>query len=127
MCGITGIISAQALGPEKLGWLERMNAALRHRGPDSSGLYVDGQVALAMRRLSIIDLPGGSALVGPYGGQCADGALVSLGLVNREKLLRVFAESGRGGGRLFFAYEMILLDIWLDIFVRGVERGGPTL
>lgn len=68
-----------------------------------------------------------SVLVGHYGGQCADGALVSLGLVNREKLLRVFAESGRGGGRLFFAYKIILLDIWLDIFVRGVERGGSTL
>ena len=36
-----------------------MNAALTHRGPDDEGELIDGPVALAMRRLSIIDLPGG--------------------------------------------------------------------
>lgn len=32
---------------------------MRHRGPDDEGLFVDGRVALGMRRLSIIDLAGG--------------------------------------------------------------------
>jgi asparagine synthase (glutamine-hydrolysing) len=36
-----------------------MCAALRHRGPDDEGLYVQGAVGLGMRRLSIIDLSGG--------------------------------------------------------------------
>jgi asparagine synthase (glutamine-hydrolysing) len=36
-----------------------MNERLVHRGPDSDGLFHDGGVALAMRRLSIIDLEGG--------------------------------------------------------------------
>ncbi|HEY8315752.1 MAG TPA: hypothetical protein VIG35_02720, partial [Gaiellaceae bacterium] len=36
-----------------------MSAALVHRGPDSGGEYVGGAVALAARRLSIIDLAGG--------------------------------------------------------------------
>src|SRR4051794_33030106 len=36
-----------------------MNATLVHRGPDDDGAVVDGPAALAMRRLSIIDLPGG--------------------------------------------------------------------
>jgi asparagine synthase (glutamine-hydrolysing) len=36
-----------------------MNSRLVHRGPDSDGLFHDGGVALAMRRLSIIDLEHG--------------------------------------------------------------------
>jgi asparagine synthase (glutamine-hydrolysing) len=36
-----------------------MNSRLTHRGPDSDGLFHDGGVALAMRRLSIIDLEHG--------------------------------------------------------------------
>ncbi len=33
-----------------------MNAVIRHRGPDSDGFYVRGNVGLAMRRLAIVDL-----------------------------------------------------------------------
>ncbi len=36
-----------------------MNSRLTHRGPDSDGLFHEGRVALAMRRLSIIDLEHG--------------------------------------------------------------------
>jgi asparagine synthase (glutamine-hydrolysing) len=36
-----------------------MCAAIEHRGPDDSGVYVDGPAALGMRRLSIIDVAGG--------------------------------------------------------------------
>jgi asparagine synthase (glutamine-hydrolysing) len=36
-----------------------MSAKLRHRGPDSSGLHHKGGVALAIRRLRIIDIEGG--------------------------------------------------------------------
>jgi asparagine synthase (glutamine-hydrolysing) len=36
--------------------LERMTAALAHRGPDDQGLFLDGPVGLGHRRLSIIDL-----------------------------------------------------------------------
>jgi asparagine synthase (glutamine-hydrolysing) len=39
--------------------LRQMCAALRHRGPDDEGVYVDRAVGLGMRRLSIIDLGGG--------------------------------------------------------------------
>ncbi len=38
--------------------MRRMCTALRHRGPDDEGLYVQGAVGLGMRRLSIIDLGG---------------------------------------------------------------------
>ena len=43
-------------GSVDAGLLERMNATLFHRGPDSGGLHVEGRVGLAARRLAIIDL-----------------------------------------------------------------------
>ena len=57
MCGICGI--AEASGTVDPARLEAMSATLVHRGPDSEGSYVDGPVALAARRLSIIDLDTG--------------------------------------------------------------------
>ncbi len=37
-----------------------MTRAIAHRGPDSENFYVDENIALGVRRLSIIDLPGGT-------------------------------------------------------------------
>jgi asparagine synthase (glutamine-hydrolysing) len=57
MCGICGIAT-----PEKradVETLRAMSAQLVHRGPDSGGEHVDREVALAARRLSIIDLEHG--------------------------------------------------------------------
>ena len=60
MCGIAGIaipehssrrVDAQAVA--------RMRDSLWHRGPDDAGLWLDRRVALAHRRLSIVDLGGG--------------------------------------------------------------------
>jgi asparagine synthase (glutamine-hydrolysing) len=59
MCGICGVVSMKA-APVDRALLERMNQALHHRGPDSGGVYVDGGVGLAVRRLAIIDLAGGN-------------------------------------------------------------------
>src|SRR5918996_5872939 len=56
MCGICGIVSAGGADRQRL---ERMSATLVQRGPDSSGVHVDGPVGLAARRLSIIDLETG--------------------------------------------------------------------
>lgn len=57
MCGIVGIH-----GTQELEWIEAMSGCLVHRGPDDSGLYRDrgADLALAMRRLAIIDLSGGA-------------------------------------------------------------------
>src|ERR671931_585372 len=57
VCGICGIASAS--GPADPERLARMSATLVHRGPDSDGTLVDGPVALAARRLAIIDLETG--------------------------------------------------------------------
>lgn len=39
--------------------VERMGAAIRHRGPDDAGSFVDDDVAIGLQRLSIIDIAGG--------------------------------------------------------------------
>jgi asparagine synthase (glutamine-hydrolysing) len=55
MCGIAGIVAlTSARADEKL--LAAMSARIRHRGPDGDGMYLDGPVGLAHRRLAIIDL-----------------------------------------------------------------------
>ena len=55
MCGISGILNAGA-GFSMRANVEKMNAALRHRGPDGEGVFVDANIALGHRRLAIIDL-----------------------------------------------------------------------
>jgi asparagine synthase (glutamine-hydrolysing) len=57
MCGIAGIVDNSATPERPL--IEKMSRIMAHRGPDGEGFHIDGQVALAHRRLSIIDLEGG--------------------------------------------------------------------
>jgi asparagine synthase (glutamine-hydrolysing) len=59
MCGITGIYQPDAPGEVQEITLRRMLGALRHRGPDQFGIYLDDQVGLGSARLSIIDLSSG--------------------------------------------------------------------
>src|SRR5687767_14857522 len=55
MCGIVGIVNGESKRVDDA-LLERMCNAIRHRGPDDDGFYINGAVGLGMRRLSIIDL-----------------------------------------------------------------------
>lgn len=59
MCGISGYVNNSLDRSAQCSVVERMNAAIRHRGPDDDGFYVRENVALGMRRLSIIDVAGG--------------------------------------------------------------------
>ena len=56
MCGINGIVSLTAEADNYSVHIDRMNAALAHRGPDDAGVYSDGRATLGHRRLSVIDL-----------------------------------------------------------------------
>jgi asparagine synthase (glutamine-hydrolysing) len=55
MCGIAGILHVAPPKPVDLGELRRLNDGCAHRGPDDSGEWSGANVALAHRRLSIID------------------------------------------------------------------------
>ncbi len=59
MCGICGMFTSDPEKHADRDLLNAMNETLIHRGPDDSGMYVDGPIGLAMRRLSIIDVTGG--------------------------------------------------------------------
>jgi len=59
MCGIVGILERDGREPIGQSELRRMLAAIRHRGPDEFGLYLDRRVGLGSARLSIIDLSTG--------------------------------------------------------------------
>jgi asparagine synthase (glutamine-hydrolysing) len=58
MCGIAGYWNTKSTCEHPLEVLNRMGAALAHRGPDDSGTFHDVEVGigLAFRRLSILDL-----------------------------------------------------------------------
>ena len=58
MCGIVGLVRNDGRAIDEA-LLTRMCEAIRHRGPDEDGFYVNGSVGLAMRRLAIIDLKSG--------------------------------------------------------------------
>ncbi|WP_299520406.1 asparagine synthase (glutamine-hydrolyzing) [Winogradskyella sp.] len=75
MCGINGIISKIDIHEDSLSKrLSKMNQLIFHRGPDEDGFYCDTEdsvaVAMAMRRLSIIDLSTGKQPM-----QSADGSI----------------------------------------------------
>jgi asparagine synthase (glutamine-hydrolysing) len=55
MCGIAGIYSAKP-DQQRAVAVRAMNNSIAHRGPDDEGYYNDDFVALAHRRLAILDL-----------------------------------------------------------------------
>ncbi len=57
MCGIAGTVSPEI--KEKDSVIREMISRIFHRGPDDDGFFVDENIALGMRRLSIIDISTG--------------------------------------------------------------------
>ena len=58
MCGIYGELDLE--GGNRFGqYAQKATDVLRHRGPDDGAVWRGGQIVLGMRRLSILDLPGG--------------------------------------------------------------------
>src|SRR5947207_1991696 len=85
MCGICGMIG-------DTGRLDRMSASLVHRGPDSDGSFVDGDVGLAARRLSIIGLETGDQ---PLSNEDGTITVVQNGeIYNYEELRRELERAG---------------------------------
>ena len=59
MCGICGIFFQNRDWRVQADVLAAMNRTIAHRGPDDEGFYVEENVGLAIRRLSIIDVKTG--------------------------------------------------------------------
>ncbi|WP_301003780.1 asparagine synthase (glutamine-hydrolyzing) [Arsukibacterium sp.] len=71
MCGIHGVVALKRPQQFPAQWLDLMGDITAHRGPDDSGSYLNNNIALGMRRLSVIDLSGGQQPISN-----ADGSLV---------------------------------------------------
>ncbi len=95
MCGICGVV----FGPRNEDAQEcvrSMAAAMSHRGPDGEGFLFDEArvpgIALGMRRLSVIDLPGGNQ---PIWNESRDVAVIFNGeLYNYRQLREALALCG---------------------------------
>jgi asparagine synthase (glutamine-hydrolysing) len=113
MCGIAGIFELDMRSRPDQGVLKRMTDLIAHRGPDDSGHFVDDNVGLGNRRLSVIDLsPAGHQPMGSddgslwitYNGECYNYAELASRLRARghrfrstsdtEVILRLYEEMG---------------------------------
>ena len=59
MCGICGIYNLENDRPITASQIQKMTDRLTHRGPDDSGMHIDRNFGMGMRRLSIVDLKQG--------------------------------------------------------------------
>lgn len=70
MCGIAGILNLREGAAPSEPVLRQMLGMIRHRGPDSFGIFIGDRVGLGSARLSIIDLAGGQQPIGNEDGSC---------------------------------------------------------
>jgi asparagine synthase (glutamine-hydrolysing) len=69
MCGICGVVYSDREQHVDGDALKKMCDVITHRGPDDEGYYINQQVGLGMRRLSIIDLSTGKQPISNEDGQ----------------------------------------------------------
>jgi len=113
MCGICGLVALDGSEVDATP-LAAMSERLRHRGPDSEGSVVDGPVALAARRLSIIDLEGGDQ---PVGNEDGSVKVVQNGEIYNYRELRAGLE--RRGHRFSTQSDT-------EVLVHLYEEHGPA-
>jgi asparagine synthase (glutamine-hydrolysing) len=94
MCGIAGFVGLGYSDGDARARVRAMCDAITHRGPDSEGVLVDRNVALGMRRLSVIDVMGGHQ---PIFNEDRSVAVVFNGEIYNHRVLR--AELERHGHR----------------------------
>ncbi|MGH9405108.1 MAG: asparagine synthase (glutamine-hydrolyzing) [Terriglobia bacterium] len=85
LCGICGIFNASFRPEESIEAIDRMSARLVHRGPDSQGKFERPGLALAVRRLSIIDLEHGDQ---PLSNEAGDVTVIFNGEIYNHRELR---------------------------------------
>jgi len=123
MCGIAGIIdTGRGIGREEI---ERLATAMRdsmtHRGPDDGATWVseDGRVALAHRRLSIIDLrPEGRQ---PMANEDGSVQVVFNGEIYNHRALRKELE-GKGHAFRSNSDTEVLAHMFEDTDLAQVEK-----
>ncbi|HEU4707282.1 MAG TPA: asparagine synthase (glutamine-hydrolyzing) [Solirubrobacterales bacterium] len=112
MCGICGLVAGD--GATDAEAVARMSGRLVHRGPDDDGLFREGSVALAARRLSIIDLAHGHQ---PIENEDKSAVVVQNGeIYNYRELKRELAGSG----------HRFATDCDTEVLVHAYEEWGEA-
>jgi asparagine synthase (glutamine-hydrolysing) len=118
MCGVAGIFDLQSERVFDASLLQRMNEVQHHRGPDEGGVHLEPGVALAHRRLSIIDLSSGQQpMFSADGNLC----VVYNGEIYNFKAL---ADELKARGHVFRTRcdTEVILYAWQEWGERCVER-----
>jgi len=119
MCGICGVIG---IGSREVGEgaVRRMMAAMGHRGPDEEGFLFAPPLTLGMRRLSIIDLPGGSQ---PVWNEAANLAVVFNGEIYNFRELQKELEANGHRFRTHSDTEVIVhaYEAWGEECLKRLE------
>jgi asparagine synthase (glutamine-hydrolysing) len=114
MCGICGLVAGDRERGPDLEAVARMSGRLVHRGPDDDGLFCEGPVALAARRLSIIDLAHGHQ---PIENEDGSAVVVQNGEIYNYRELKRELE-GRG--------HRFATDCDTEVLVHGYEEWGEA-
>lgn len=115
MCGICGFIGDKSEKEKREKILEEMTDAIRHRGPDDRGLWMDENASFGFCRLSIIDLEKGAQPM-----KNKDGSLVLLfngEIYNYKELRQELLQAG---------HEFVTASD-TEVLLHGYEQWGADM
>ncbi|MBQ9541571.1 asparagine synthase (glutamine-hydrolyzing) [Ruminococcus sp.] len=113
MCGIVGFTNSITNADDVLG---KMMDRIKHRGPDSEGKYIDDNIAMGFRRLSIIDLSDVGSQ--PIFNEDRTLVLTFNGEIYNFKELR--GQLVKAGHKFYTATDS-------EVLIHGYEEWGETL
>ena len=114
MCGIAGILEFAFRSRPSRAVLDAMSAAIAHRGPDERGVWTDEGIALAARRLRVVDLVSGQQ---PLTNEDGSLHLVANGEIYNADELR---DDLRARGHVFTSRTDI------EVILHAYEEEGPS-
>src|SRR3954469_16294325 len=118
MCGIAGVLYADAARPPEPAVLRALGTAIAHRGPDAEGFWSEPGIGLVHRRLSIIDLAGGDQ---PITNEDGSLQVVFNGEIYNYQALRAGLEA-RGHRFRTHSDTEVLVHLYEEDGERLVER-----